>query len=83
VGTLLVTAAVEAFVTKHAESPRPLEPTPIIPGAYERDAVMWHQPGEIGGKFNGEQTPSPDQSALMDESVREEHRREGGGGRIR
>ena len=65
-------------MTKQAESPQ--GPTPIIPGAYEPDTVMPHQPAEIGGKFNGEQTPSADESATMDESVREEHRREGGGG---
>jgi hypothetical protein len=59
--------------------PEPSKTEPI-PGAYERDTAMPRQPGAIGGRFNGEDTPSTDESAMMDESVRDEHRREGGGG---
>jgi hypothetical protein len=55
------------------------QPEPI-PGAYETDTAMHRQPGAIGGCFNGADTPSVDASVLMDEDVREEHRREGGGG---
>jgi hypothetical protein len=51
-----------------------------IPGAYERDTLTYREPGAIGGRFNGADAPPDNPDSIMDDSVREEHRLEGGGG---
>jgi hypothetical protein len=57
----------------------PATPEPI-PGAYEPDTATHRQPGAIGGQFNGADTPPADPESVMNEAVRNEYRRDGGGG---
>jgi hypothetical protein len=51
-----------------------------IPGAYESDTATHRQPGGMGGAFNGADTPAADPASVMDEHLRKEYRRDGGGG---
>jgi hypothetical protein len=58
--------------------PHPQYPEPI-PGAREADTLTHREPGAIGGRFTGEDTPPPQRTDWLDERTAAEHAWEGGG----
>ena len=56
--------------------PVPHEP---IPGERDVETLTHREPGSIGGRFTGADTPSPRRSDWLDERTALEHAREGGG----
>ena len=56
----------------------PVQPEPI-PGERDASTVIGRQPGAIGGRPSGADTPSPDSSNLMDGATVHDRMLEGGG----
>jgi hypothetical protein len=52
-----------------------------IPGERDPGTALPRQPGAIGGRFSGADTPSPDARDIMDEATIEDRKIEGGGTR--
>ena len=50
-----------------------------IPGERDESTMTWRQPGSIGGRFSGADTPPTDPSHLMDDATRRDRALEGGG----
>ena len=50
-----------------------------IPGERDESTITWRQPGAIGGRFSGADTPAADPSHLMDEATMRDRALEGGG----
>lgn len=51
-----------------------------IPGEHDADTLMSRQPGAMGGRPSGADTPSPDPHDLMDDATIHDRKIEGGGG---
>jgi hypothetical protein len=51
-----------------------------IPGERDRSTMMFRQPGSIGGRSTGADTPPVDPTHVMDEATMRDRRLEGGGG---
>lgn len=64
---------------RHAPPPRSSRAEPI-PGERDPSTLTHREPGAMGGRFSGDDTPPPDPRAWLDEETAREHRREGGGG---
>jgi hypothetical protein len=64
-------------VEHHLHDPEgPHEP---IPGERDASTLTHREPGAIGGRFSGADTPSSASRALMDDETLRLHRLEGGG----
>jgi hypothetical protein len=50
-----------------------------IPGERDASTLMYRQPGSIGGRFSGADTPPVDSTRLMDEQTIHDRELEGGG----
>ena len=50
-----------------------------IPGERDASTLMYRQPGSIGGRFSGADTPPVDPTRLMDEQTIHDRELEGGG----
>ena len=50
-----------------------------IPGARDTSTLTTRQPGSIGGRFSGADTPSSDPRRLLDEDTIHDRELEGGG----
>ena len=50
-----------------------------IPGERDRETLTWREPGSIGGRSSGADTPSPARGSLMDARTARDHELEGGG----
>jgi hypothetical protein len=50
-----------------------------IPGERDESTRTRRQPGSIGGRFSGEDTPPTDSANLMDDATRHDRELEGGG----
>lgn len=50
-----------------------------IPGERDPTTLTHREPGAMGGRFSGDDTPPPDRRTWLDEETAREHRREGGG----
>jgi hypothetical protein len=64
-------------------APRPRTQTAVaeepIPGERDESTRTRRQPGSIGGRFSGEDTPPTDPAHVMDDATRHDRELEGGG----
>ena len=70
----------EPHVTSASRPSHPQQREPI-PGEREPDSLTHREPGAIGGRFTGEDTPAPRRTDWLDSQTAAEHAWEGGGKR--